>query len=157
MHSLRLYSHLGLRVHLPCKFIGMIFVIIPSVEFATVVPTRMEEGHLNTQNKVPKICMGAMFLLTLLLLHTACSPEAESCKDAVEAYNACVVVQNEQKTHCYGTYWSQMVSEGLTAGTEDQQARINELYEDYQDCVGEVPGCETEEANMDSLCEVAKN
>ena len=46
--------------------------------------------------------------------------------------------------NCFDITAEIVEAEGLERATADQQARVDEVYADYESCLSEVPECESE-------------
>jgi len=70
------------------------------------------------------------------------------------SHKQCQIDQEEHKQACTDSYWAIASAEpGILEGSVESQDRIDEFWEEYEECVALAPSCEEEKTAMESACD----
>ena len=103
----------------------------------------------------------SILLVPIMLMFTACSPNQSSCDDARELLEQCQLAHDEHVTNCSDEYEAifrdalgdEINERGDMGGSVASQPIIEEIWNEYEECVAAAPSCDEEEAHFLELCE----
>lgn len=89
----------------------------------------------------------------LLVIPLGCAFYRGSCEDALDALEACANRVGGAEQICFQTAEDQIRAEpDLEDGSAEDQARIDEIWDEYEACLDEIDDCDAERSAVKQSC-----